>query len=394
MKKHKRTQIISALIIVLIVLSLTFISSAENSSDSAVGFFGKFINWLENFFSKTDSTVTNQTNNNQTKIITSNDTKILPKAKEYKDKISFYNFTDPREGAFTINIPNEWQASKESGLVRPYIDAGVMLQVTSQKNQGFFLISPYYLYTIPNDLLDFAGFTEGKYYDPSGGISQPMMVKRYTEAEDYLNEHIEQLNVETKIVEIIDRPDLIKSNPGPLITKQSAAEITYISNPGQNQIKNKVIAYIYLVETGSTGIWASNLFGYYSPENTFNETEYLVLKSEETFKVNPEWAKREAQEVNKRLGIISSTQDSISETISSTFEYKSKSMDDLNNKWSKTMLGIEEVYDPDTGDMHVVDSGSRYYWIDNQNNIYGTDTYENPFPQEDVRLMNCPDCAD
>jgi len=394
MKNHNKTKIISVLVVLLIIVSLTFIPAAEKSSDLNDGFFAKFINWFKNIFSRTDNVIINQTDDNKTKIIIINDTKTIPKAKEYKDKISFYNFTDPKEGAFTINLPNEWQASKESGLVRPYIDAGVMLQVNSQKNQGFFYISPYYLYATPNAILDFAGFTEGKYYDPSGGVSQPMMVKRYTEAEDYLKEHIDQLNVETKIIETIDRPDLIKSNPGPLITKQSAAEITYISSPGPNQIKNKVIVYIYLVETGSTGIWVSNLFGYYSPEILFNETEYLVLKSEETFKVNPEWARREAQEVNKRIGIISSTQDSISETISSTFEYKSKSMDEINDKWSKTILGIEEVYNPDTGEMYVVDSGSRYYWIDNRNNIYGTDTYENPFPQEDVRLMNCPDCAD
>lgn len=394
MKKHKKIQITYFLIVLLISLSLTFVSAAEKSSDSTEGFFGKFINWIKNIFLKTDNITINQTNDNQTKVITLNDTKTIPKVKEYKDKISFYNFTDPNEKAFTINLPKGWQVSKESGLVRPYIDAGVMLQVSSQKNQGFFYISPYGVYTVPNALLDFAGFTEGKYYDPSGGISTPMIVKKYTEAEDYLNEYVEQLNVETKIIEIIDRPDLIKSEPGPLITKQSAAEMTYISNPGQNQLKNKVVVYIYLVETGSTGIWASSLFGYYSPEELFNETEYLVLKSEETFKVDSNWAKREAEEVNKRIGIISSTQDSISETISSTFEYKSKSMDDINDKWSKTILGIEEVYDPDTEEMHVVDSGSKYYWIDNRNNIYGTDTYENPFPQEDVRLMNCPDCSD
>jgi len=387
MQTTKTTYAIPATIIILMIFSLTLISAIETTSDSTPGFFVKFINWFKNIFSKTDNITINQTNNNQTKVITTNETKTLPKAVEYKDKISFYNFTDPNENAFTINLPNGWQASKESGLVRPYIDAGVMLQVNSQKNQGFFYISPYYLYATPNDLLTFAGFTEGKYYNT-------MMVKEYAEAKDYLNDYIHQLDVETKIIEIIDRPDLIKDNLGPLITKQSAAEITYLSNPGPNQIKNKVVVYIYLLETGSTGIWVSSLFGYSSPENLFNETEYLVLKSTETFKVNPEWAKREAQEVNKRLGIISSTQDSISETISSTFEYKSKSMDEINDRWSKTILGIEEVYNPDTGEMHVVDSGSKYYWINNKNEIYGTDVYESPNLQEDFKLMNCPDCTD
>jgi hypothetical protein len=308
----------------------------------------------------------------------------------YKPKYSFYNFTDPRENAFSIEIPEGWQVSSDSGLIRPYIDAGVKLQATSSKNQGFFYISPYGVYTVPNDLLTFAGFPEGSYYDPSGGLAQPMLVKSYTEAKDFLEEYVSQLNVETNVLEVIDRPDLINEDykkNNPLITKQSAAEITYISNPGTNEVMNKVIAYIYLVEYSGVGIWASSLFGYSSPESLFNETEYLVLKSSESFKINPSWAAKEADEVNKRTGMISSTQDSISDTISSTFEYRSDSQDRINHEWSKTILGVEEVYNPETGDTKFVDSGSKYYWMDNKNNIYGTETDKSPFPLEDMTKL-------
>jgi hypothetical protein len=309
------------------------------------------------------------------------------KAVLYEEKYSFYNFTDPKENAFTINIPKDWQVSSNSGLIRPYIDAGVMLQATSTESQGFFYISPHGVYAAPNDLLTFAGFTEGKYYDPSGGISTPMLVKKYTEARDYLSEFVQRLNVETTVLEVIDRPDLINPNPISLITKQSAAEITYISNPGANQVKNKVICYIYLMEYAGTGLWASSLFGYFSPENLFNETEYLVLKSEESFKVNRSWAAKEAQEMNKRAGVISSTQDSISESISSTFEYRSNSMDKINNEWSKTILGVEELYNPETGETRYMESGAEYYWMDNRNNIYGTQTDESPLPNEDMTKL-------
>jgi len=302
-------------------------------------------------------------------------------------KYGFYTFTDPNESAFTVEVPEGWQVTKESGLVRPYIDAGIMFQASSPKNQGFFYVSPYGLYTVPNDILAYAGFTEGTYYDPSGGLAKPMLVKKYTDAKDYLSELIQQLDVETSVLEVVDRPDLINANPGPLIAQQSAAEMTYLSNPGQNELKNKVIVYIYLVQSSGTGIWAVSMFGYSSPESDFNETEYLVLKSAETFKVDSGWAAREAQEVNKRLGIISSTQDSISGTISSTFEYRSQSMDKINNEWSKTILGIEEVYNPATEETFTVESGSNYYWIDNRNNIYGTQTSENPFPNEDVKPL-------
>ncbi|HPD81900.1 MAG TPA: hypothetical protein PK357_02260, partial [Candidatus Pacearchaeota archaeon] len=297
------------------------------------------------------------------------------------EKYTFYKFTDPNENAFTIQIPKEWTVSEDSGLIRPYIDAGIKLMAMSpDKNQQFIFLSPYAIYVTPNDLLTFSGFDEGSYYNS-------MLVKKYTKADDFLREIIQQLNIETEIIEVIERPDLINKNVTPLITAQSAAEITYISNPGKNPTINKFIAYNYLIDSSGMGIWVASVFGYSSPESLFNETEYLVLKSAETFKVDSAWAIREAQEVNKRLGIISSTQNSISETISSSFEYKSESQERMTNEWSKAILGVEEVYNSETGDTRFVDSGAEYYWQDNQGRIWGTNTDENPSPQEDMTKL-------
>jgi hypothetical protein len=62
-------------------------------------------------------------------------------------------------------------------------------------------------------------------------------------------------------------------------------------------------------------------------------------------------------------------------------------MDRISNEWSKTTLGVEEVYNPETGETRYPDSGAEYYWMDNQNNIYGTETDENPFPLEDMTKL-------
>jgi len=322
-----------------------------------------------------------------TNTASSDNNKTINAVLQYSPKYSFYTFTDPNESAFSIKVPNEWQVSKESGLVRPYIDAGILLQVSSSMNQAFFYTSPYAIYTVPTELLDFYGFTEGKYYGSSGGISKPMLIKKYIDANKYLEEFVEQLNVDTNILEVIERSDLIKANLGPLITKQSAAEITYLSNPGPNQIKNKIVVYLYLMQSSSAGIWVANIFGYSSPENIFDETEYLVLKSAKTINVDSNWAAREAIEINKRLGIISSTNESVSNSISSSFDYKSKSMDRINNEWSKTMLGVEEVYNPQTQTSYTVESGANYYWINNKGTIFGTQTADNPSPNEDMKPL-------
>jgi hypothetical protein len=331
-------------------------------------------------FSKDKNLNENNTGNTEDNLLPPEINPGVQNAVLYEEKYTFYEFTDPNENAFTIQIPKEWTVSEDSGLIRPYIDAGVKLKVMSTKNQQFIYLSPYALYVTPNDLLTFSGFNEGSYYNS-------MLVKKYTEADDFLKEIVQQLSIETEIIEVIERPDLINKNVTPLITAQSAAEITYTSNMGKNSTTNKLIAYNYLIDSSGIGIWAATVFGYSSSKNLFNETEYLVLKSAESFKVNPVWAAKEAEEVNKRLGIISSTQDSISETISSSFEYKSQSQDRIRNEWSKAILGVEEVYNPETGNTKFVDSGAEYYWQDNQGRIWGTNTDENPFPQEDMTKL-------
>lgn len=356
-KEVKNTLIITGAIILLLIILFLIGSSSRNKNLNE-----------------------NNTGNNEENLLPPGTNPEIQSAVLYEEKYTFYEFTDPNENAFTIQIPKDWAVSEDSGLIRPYIDAGIKLKVMPNKNQQFIYLSPYALYVTPNDLLTFSGFAEGRYYNS-------MLVKKYTGADDFLKEIVQQLSIETEILEVIERPDLINNNVTPLITAQSAAEITYTSNTGKNSTINKLIAYNYLMDSSGMGIWAASVFGYSSPEPLFNETEYLVLKSAESFKVNPVWAAKEADEVNKRAKIISSTQDSISETISSSFEYKSQSQDRIRNEWSKAILGVEEVYNPETGNTRFVESGAEYYWQDNQGRVWGTTTDENPFPQEDMTKL-------
>jgi hypothetical protein len=358
MKKRVKTTLIIAGAAVLLLLILFLIGS----------------------FSKNKNIDESDIGNNEDNLLPPGTNPEIQDAVLYEEKYTFYEFIDPKENAFTIQIPKEWIVSNDSGLIRPYIDAGVKLMATSPKNQQFLYLTPYGIYTAPNDLLTFSGFPEGSYY-------YGMLVKKYIEADDFLNEIVQQLSIETEIIEKINRPDLIVEDVISIITQQSAAEMTYSFNSNGEKIINKLIAYNYLVEISGTKVWAASIFGYSSPESLFNETEYLVLKSAETFKVNPEWAAREVIEMNKRTAIIASTQDSISDTISSSFEYKSQSQDRIRNEWSKTILGVEEVYNSETGDTRFVESGAEYYWQDNQGRIWGTKTDENPFPQEDMTKL-------
>ncbi|MDD5337106.1 MAG: hypothetical protein PHS02_01345 [Candidatus ainarchaeum sp.] len=310
--------------------------------------------------------------------------------KIYAVEEKFYTFTDPKEGAFSLAVPINWTVTNGSGIIRPYIDAGVSFGASSPDGQAFFYQDPFgYIYATPNALLTYAGFTEGSFYGSSGGYTQPMVVEHYMNASEFAGEMLKTLNVQTTNVSIIERPELAGAVVAP-ITQQSAAELSF--DYGGTDMQAVFLIRTVLVEMSGTGVWYANVMGYTTPAELRNETELDVLEMERSFKVNPQWAAREQVEIRKRAGIISQSQSDIAATISSTFEVRSRSMDEINQKWDNHILGIEDVYNPDTGQHYIVDSGSKYYWVDNQGNIYGTDVNENPFPNEDVHPLDCPGC--
>jgi hypothetical protein len=290
-----------------------------------------------------------------------------------------------------MDVPDGWVVTEGSGLIRPYIDAGIAFEAKSPDGQGFYFQDPYgYVYVTPNDLLSYAGFTEGSLYDPSGGYSNPMMVRAYVPADEYAQELLEASGIDARNVRVANRPDLLPP-ANALVTEQTAAEITYDYDYAGTAMKGTLLVRTSLVEISGTGIWSVAVMEYYSPAALKNETELLVLDMQRSFKVDEAWAAREQQEMMRRSAILSQSQSDISEIISSTFEMRSRTMDEMNHKWDNYILGIEDVYD-NAGGHYIVDSGSNYYWIDGRGNIYGTDTAESPFPNENLEMLDCPGC--
>ena len=98
--------------------------------------------------------------------------------------VKLVSWKDPREGAFTVDVPSGWNI--DGGVVRPYIDAALKIVATSG-DEGIQVENPYPpIYTVPNQVLAFAGFTEGSHYNPSGGISQDMIVMLEENAQNYI----------------------------------------------------------------------------------------------------------------------------------------------------------------------------------------------------------------
>ena len=289
-----------------------------------------------------------------------------------KNIVKMVSWKDPKEGAFSIDVPMGWNI--DGGVVRPYIDAALKIEATSG-DEGIQVENPYPpIYTAPNQILELAGFTEGSHYNPSGGISQDMIVMSERNAQAYIETTLAE-NLKLNVDFVKSRDDLVAKIPQlSYMTEATAAEATL---SGDGKI-HKVVVIQQGISVAETNLWYVGLTHYWAPESEISKVEQIATAMDESFKLDSAWAAREQVEVAKRSQIISQTQSEISDIISSTFEYRSSSQNKMADKWSDAILGVQDVYDPSTGENYTVPNTSTYYWTDGLKTVVGTDTHDSP----------------
>lgn len=288
-------------------------------------------------------------------------------------------WTDPTEGAFTVKIPSGWTG--EGGLTRPYIDAAVSLRLTRGTDLILFEQPRVPIYVCPNWVLDFSGFTKGSTY-PTGPATQPMIVWDYLSAADY----VEDLLV----------PDLARSYPGlkvdsvkevdvpdprsPLVVRSSGAVATLSDEGG---FSYGVVAVTQLVSTaGNPGLWLAGATLHRSLPEDAAAMARMVAVIGASVRVDPAWAEAEAKAVAQRTQIISQTGEDIAAIVSETFAYQSAVGEHTSREWSNAILGRADVYDPESGRIWNVPSGSESYWLRGYE-IWGSEGASPPAPDPD-----------
>lgn len=307
--------------------------------------------------------------------------------------VQMETWTDPKESAFTIKIPSDWVVEEGSGLIRPYIDACYRVHAYSpDRTRGFLFESPYqYIFAEPTWVLEMSGFSEGSLYDLSGGLFRPMMVWHYLDASGYITEMLEPVFEQYGAIGqgVINRPDIVSSYIAlPWVSEVTAAEETFIDS---STIHVCVVSDQRQV-SGGIGVWAVALAYYWAPADDIELVEKIVSEMITSFQLDPAWAAREQEEVFERFGIISKTGDDIANTINSAFKTRSETLDRTSHKFSNAILGIEDVYDPETGEHWTVPSGSSHYWGDVYGNVYGTGSYTPPTYNDNWKELYCPNC--
>jgi hypothetical protein len=317
---------------------------------------------------------------------------VAPSAPASEETVNFTRWTDPKERAFSLEVPEGWQVN--GGMFRAgAIDTRPMVEVTSPDQQIRIASGDAGIpsFTEPTEMLSWSGLNEGSWYSPAYGTQ--MMIWRYLTGAQYARMQVEskvaQQTTQLRFTEIRDRPDVAQQLNAPnamlvgMVNIQvSAGEVAFTCDYAGQPLQGYYMAATQRTDMGfGTGaLWMVTLLHGYiaTPQKTLLAQEVLT-RMLATFSSDLNWQAMQSRTTMTTSHIVTQTNAEISRMIDDSYWRRQAVQDDMSRKWSNAMLGRTDVIDPVTGETWKVASGSNYYWRHaGTNTIVGTSTYERP----------------
>lgn len=304
--------------------------------------------------------------------------------------LAFYRAHDPTEGAFAVDVPRGWQV--EGGTARlSAVDVRHWVRVWSPDQQIFAFRGDSTLgaFMLPSQLTEMANMREGSVYQGPAGA---MVIRRYLPGVDFVRSYLGGAQARCPGLRIVDQESFHQSSQqltgelnrlfgGMAQFRIDAGVVDFAC--GTSGTVGSVTATTMLTQvTGAASppTWVVlDISGFVAPVARVPEAAEVVARLQSSFRYDPAWAAQQEQTTQQVSGILQGTQESISRTISQTWQRRSRSLDGVFARGGDARRGTVTIDDPVTGRRTIANS-HRYYWISPQGQIVGTDTDATPGP--------------
>jgi hypothetical protein len=299
----------------------------------------------------------------------------------------FQRWTDPTEGAFSLEVPAEWRTtggikranatSRASEWVIESPDGEVSIRSGDVNIPNQFIE--------PSETITSFGYSEGQTYAGTNWI-----VLRYMPAvnfaSDYVQRAVGSLNCRNmRWLAQKDRADYVEQmlQSGLLQSDHTytAAEVTGTCQKGGQPY----IAYLFVVtsaapDMGVARTWSvQTLSGFFAAAGRAREADAVLQRGIASFHIDPQWfaaqqgAERRIAEDNRRY------REYAAELQQQTQAERWASWDRITEQRGDVLRGQTRVVDPESGQAYKVQSGNNYYWVDpTREVIVGTNTPYRP----------------
>jgi len=319
--------------------------------------------------------------------------------------LRFVNWTDPREGAFSVSVPQGWRII--GGAYRlSATDVRYAIAMGSPDGQLRATIgdSSIGLFIPPSQMLAMAGLREGGHYGLADGtqveirryIPGPQFARSY--AQIFVARQCGGLQVQSNNV----RPDLVSTfiqsarnevGGTPYVT---AGDVSFTCNLNGQQVQGKYVAATLPFVPNQTSMWTVyRLYGYLAAAGREQEGEEVITQALRSWKFDPRWLAQQqgiansvvqqdnarSQQIRSRaMQAIADDQRQTSETIMKGWEQRQKVYDEIGRRQENAILGTLDVIDPQTGVQYKVSNFGDYHYMSNEGYIYSTNSPSAPAP--------------
>jgi hypothetical protein len=318
--------------------------------------------------------------------------------------INFVNWNDPREGAFSVHVPQGWGVI--GGAYRmTATDVRYSLNMASPDGQVHVAVNDpkIPLYTQPTQMLAMAGLREGGMYMVGDGTK--MEIRRYIPGQQYAYSYVDAVVrrqcSDLRITANNARPDLAARFTPMARNEVSTAQLTggdaiFTCTLNGQAMQGKCIAVTALLVPGQASMWTVyRLYGYIATPGRQDDAIKVVTEAVTSWKFNPQWEAQQrgiansavqqdnqrAQQIQSRArAAIAEDQRQTSEIITKGWEQRQKVYDEISRKRSNATLGTLDVVDPESGRSYKVSNYGDYHYMSNDNYILGTNSANSPGP--------------
>ncbi|MCC7275769.1 MAG: hypothetical protein IT561_24070 [Alphaproteobacteria bacterium] len=297
---------------------------------------------------------------------------------------AWVRWTDPREGAFSTDVPQGWKVA--GGTVRAAaVDVRHAIRVESPDGAVICSVGDA---EIPPFVEPSAMLREGTWYNP---LAVNMLVQRYLPGEHfaawYMQWRLGQIGAEGLRIEA--------ANPLPEATRAANAArpafagIQMRADVGEARASGRLrgapmraYAYAATQRTGMADAGAqwnvTSIIGFVAREDRVGEAVAVLTHMLAAAEVNPQWVARQQGTTAEVSRITADTNRYVSSIISRSYADRSARMDRVFERGSQARRGVVQLQDPQTGQRYEVEAGSDYHWITDSGVIAGTNTHANP----------------
>lgn len=314
-------------------------------------------------------------------------------ASDQTARVQFQRWTDPTEGAFSLEAPAGWQVS--GGIKRDGATSRTS-EWTIQSPDGEVNIRsgdaslpPAYVEPVASQFGP--QYTEGQKYSTTNWV-----VMRFVPAAEFASGYAQREAADfcnnLRWLERKDRQDYVQQmgQRGLLQPNMqyTAAEVSFTCQ-GEGQ---PFIGYLFVLNYATPPSYVGRmwhvhtLYGFIARAERAREADAVLSHAISTFEVNPQWYGAERQAETQTAEQFRQFREYSTQLQQQTQAERWASWDRIAEQRGDILTGQTRVVDPESGRAYKVQSGSNYYWVDpNREVIAGTDQ---PYrPTWDFRQM-------